>query len=155
MEKKRFLIEDAKCGITGGPLDGIVVTSVKFNDGEKSKWLNLAEVEGIPCFYMTDEDVYDKLIENDFDDEAHLGLVANHRAPNGFRLHFREPPRHRNPLRQKSIFHNFHKQISKTHIIIFDFFRHHNSTRLQKSFIIGCTHIKNISRNTVDSQILI
>ena len=70
MGKKRFLIEDAKCGITGGPLDGIVVTSVKFNDGGKSKWLNLAEVEGIPCFYMTDEEVYDKLIENDFDDEA-------------------------------------------------------------------------------------
>ena len=70
LNMKRFLIEDAKCGIAqGGPMIGIVITSVKFNDGESSKWFNLAEVDGIPCFYVTDKDVYDTLIENDFDEE--------------------------------------------------------------------------------------
>ena len=67
---KRFLIEDAKCGVANAsPMMGIVATSVKFNDGESSKWFNLAEVDGIPCFYLTEKDVYDVLIENDFDDE--------------------------------------------------------------------------------------
>ena len=68
---KRFLIEDAKCVVAqAGPMMGIVITSVKFNDGESSKWFNLAEVDGIPCFYLTDKDVYDDMIENDFDDET-------------------------------------------------------------------------------------
>ena len=67
---KRFLIEDAKCGVANAsPMMGIVATSVKFNDGASSKWFNLAEVDGIPCFYLTEKDVYDVLIENDFDDE--------------------------------------------------------------------------------------
>lgn len=67
---KRFLIEDAKCGVAqAGPMMGIVITSVKFNDGESSKWFNLAEVDGIPCFYLTDKDVFDTLIENEWDEK--------------------------------------------------------------------------------------
>ena len=67
---KRFLIEDAKCGVANAsPMMGIVATSVKFNDGESSKWFNLAEVDGIPCFYLTEKDVYDIIIENDFSEE--------------------------------------------------------------------------------------
>lgn len=69
-QKKRFLIEDAKCGVAqSGPMIGIVITSVKFNDGESSKWFNLAEVDGIPCFYLTEDDVYDTLISNEFSEE--------------------------------------------------------------------------------------
>lgn len=67
---KRFLIENAKCGVAqGGPMMGIVITSVKFNDGESSKWFNLAEVDGIPCFYLTDKDVYDTLIKGEWDED--------------------------------------------------------------------------------------
>lgn len=67
---KRFLIEEAKCGVAqGSPMMGVVITSVKFNDGESSKWFNLAEVDGIPCFYLTDKDVFDTLIENEWDEE--------------------------------------------------------------------------------------
>ena len=67
---KRFLIEQAKCGIAESvPMFGVVVTSVKYNDGESSKWFHLVEVDGIPCFYLTDEDAYDMFITNEFDDE--------------------------------------------------------------------------------------
>ena len=67
---KRFLIEEAKCGVADScPMVGIVITSVKFNDGGSSKWLNLAEVDGIPCFYLTENEVYDTLIANEWGDE--------------------------------------------------------------------------------------
>ena len=71
---KRYLIEDAKCGITDGgmacgPVSGSVIATVKFKEGDKSQYLSLAEVSGIPNFFLTDRDVYDDLIKEDFDDK--------------------------------------------------------------------------------------
>ena len=72
---KRYLIEDAKCGISDGgidcgPVPGHVVTSVKFSDGEESRWLNLAEVDGMPNVYLTEEEVYEAMIKDDPEDET-------------------------------------------------------------------------------------
>ena len=71
---KRYFIEEAKCGVSEGgiacgPVGGSVVTTVKFNDGEKTGWLSLVEVEGIPNFLLSDRDIHEDLIEEDYDDK--------------------------------------------------------------------------------------
>lgn len=67
---ERFLIEEAKCGVADTvPMISVVISSVKFSDGKKSQWLNLTEVDGIPTFHLTDEDVFDILMRDDFGDE--------------------------------------------------------------------------------------
>ena len=63
---KRYLIENAKCGITDGgiacgPVSGSVIATVKFKEGEKSQYFSLAEVSGFPNFFLTDKDVFDDL----------------------------------------------------------------------------------------------
>ena len=67
---RRFLIEEVKCGVADTcPMVGLVITSIKYNDGEGSKWLNLSELDGYPCFSLTNRDVFDELMENDFIEE--------------------------------------------------------------------------------------
>lgn len=75
-----YIIEEIKCGITEGgfacgPVDGNVVVSMKFNDGKETKWLNSVEVGGIPNFYLTDKDIYDDLLKEDFDDEEFANML--------------------------------------------------------------------------------
>ena len=67
---KRYLIEEAKCGSTGwGPCIGHTVSSVRFNNGTKSQWLSLEDVDGYFYFYLTEDDIFDHLIEEDYVDE--------------------------------------------------------------------------------------
>lgn len=67
---KRFLIEDVRCGVAkSSPMMGVVITSVRYNDGRFSRWLNLSEVDGIPCFSITDSFVFEELIANDWSEE--------------------------------------------------------------------------------------
>ena len=80
---KRYLIEEAKCGITKGgiacgPMDGNVVVTIKYNDGTGSKWLSLVEVMGIPNSFLFDEDVHDKLVEENLDDDAFTNYMHEH-----------------------------------------------------------------------------
>ncbi|WP_022757469.1 hypothetical protein [Butyrivibrio fibrisolvens] len=70
----KYYIDDVKCGLEKGgmacgPGFGTVVASVKVSDGSKSFWLTNAEVEGLPGFYMSDEDIYDRLINISADDD--------------------------------------------------------------------------------------
>lgn len=79
---KRYLIEEAKCGVTEGgmacgPVPGVVVASLKVNDGKCVRWLSLSEVDGIPNLIVTDEDIYDTLITDDFSDEF-VDFVNDH-----------------------------------------------------------------------------
>ena len=67
---KRYLIEEAKCGLTGGgfacgPVAGSVVVTVRFDDGGGTRWLTVAECDGIPNFFLLDRDVHDKAVEED------------------------------------------------------------------------------------------
>ena len=83
---KRYMIEEAKAGITNGgmacgPIFGFAVASVKYTDGEESKWLSMVEVEGIPNFNITDKDVYDILVEEDDNNEEFMELVNNPAGP--------------------------------------------------------------------------
>ena len=66
---KRYLIEVAKCGITNGGMASSVVASIKVNDDTKAQWLSMIETDGILNVSLTDEDIYDKLIEDNYDDE--------------------------------------------------------------------------------------
>ena len=78
-----YLIEEAKCGITNGgmacgPYPGTVVTAVKYRKGQKSKWLYLSEVDGIPCFTLTDKDIYNDLLKEDVDNEEFIEYLNAH-----------------------------------------------------------------------------
>ncbi len=69
-----YLIEEIKCGITDGgfgcgPISGNVVTTIKYKDGNKSSYLSLIEISGIPEFHLSDNDIYDDLIKEEFTDE--------------------------------------------------------------------------------------
>ena len=89
-EKKMsgMIIEEAKCGVADGgvacgPVPGPVVGAVRFSDGESSQWLYLVEIEDIPSFYLAEEDIYDKLIDNSFGEEFNASL-NEHRLPEFF-----------------------------------------------------------------------
>ena len=80
---KRYFIEEAKCGITNGgmacgPVPGNVVVTIKYNDGEQTSWLSLIEVDGIPNLALTDKDVFEDLVEEDFDDEEFTEYLQEH-----------------------------------------------------------------------------
>ena len=75
----RYLIEEAKCGVTDGALmpcgtmPGHVMVAVKFKEfreGEEkpAQWLSLAEAEGYPNAYLSDKDIFDRLMEEDMED---------------------------------------------------------------------------------------
>ena len=94
-----YLIEDIKCGITDGgigcgPISGNVVTAIKYNDGNKSLYLNLIEVCGIPEFHLSDNDIYDELIKEEFSDE------------------YQE-------LLDKTYINEFNKQITRSYLVLF------------------------------------
>lgn len=77
-----YIIEEIKCGITEGgiacgPIDGNIVVSLKFSDGDQTKWLNNVEVAGIPNFYLTDKDIYEELLKEDFDNEEFTRFLDN------------------------------------------------------------------------------
>lgn len=66
---KRYLIQDVKCDVLSGGPEGIVCTAVKYSDGRATKWITNVEVEGIPNFYLTKEDIFDKIMADDDDEE--------------------------------------------------------------------------------------
>ena len=79
---KRYLIEEAKCGVTNGgmacgPVSGNVVASVRINDGSATNWLTLVEVDGIVNLFMTDMDIYEEVLREDFSDEF-LAYLNSH-----------------------------------------------------------------------------
>ena len=79
---KRYLIEEAKCGITDGgvacgPVSGNVVASIKINDGTVTSWLTLVEVDGIVNLFMTDRDIYEEILQEDFSDEFQAYLNSH------------------------------------------------------------------------------
>ncbi len=80
---KRYIIEDAKCGITEGgmacgPVDGNVVVTIQFKEEDKTQWLSLVEVMGIPNIFLFDRDVHDELVKEDFDDEDFTNYMNDH-----------------------------------------------------------------------------
>ena len=80
---KRYFIETAQCGITKGgmacgPVFGHVVVTIQFNDGSKTQWLSLVEVEGIPNVFLSDKDIHEALVAEDFDDKEFTKYLDEH-----------------------------------------------------------------------------
>lgn len=80
---KRYMIEDAKCGITGGgmgcgPVDGNVVVTVRFKEDNKTQWLSLVEVDGIPNVFLFDRDAHDDIVKEDLDNEEFINYMNDH-----------------------------------------------------------------------------
>ena len=71
---KRYLIEAVKCGVSDGgiacgPVSGVVVAALRFNDGSGPRWLTMIEAEGMLMTYLTEQDFYDKAVAEDYDEE--------------------------------------------------------------------------------------
>ncbi len=70
----KYFIEEVKCGCSNGgmacgPVSGTVNVALKFTKDGVTKWLTNSEYGGIPNFYLTDESIFEKLIEDDLDDD--------------------------------------------------------------------------------------
>lgn len=80
---KRYFIEAAKCditegGIACGPVSGNVVVTIQFKEGSKTQWLSLVEAQGIPNVYLSDKDVHEALVAEDYDDEEFIQYMEDH-----------------------------------------------------------------------------
>lgn len=80
---KRYYILDVKTGMAEGgmacgPVPGTIFSAVKYSDGRELKWLYLAEAMGFPNFYLTDEDVFDQLEEEDIEDTDFTEFLNDH-----------------------------------------------------------------------------
>ena len=80
---KRYIIEEAKCGITEGgiacgPVDGSVVATVRFKDEGESKWISLVEAQGIPNVYLSDKDIHEDLVKEDFENDEFTAYMEEH-----------------------------------------------------------------------------
>ncbi|SEG36520.1 hypothetical protein SAMN04487934_11817 [Eubacterium ruminantium] len=70
----KYFVNDIKCGISNGgiacgPIEGAINVSIKITEDNRTFWLTNSEYTGIPNFYITDDDIFDKLmndIDNDF-----------------------------------------------------------------------------------------
>ena len=80
---KRYFIEEAKCDITAGgmacgPMFGNVVASVKFREGDETQWLNMIEVAGTLEVALTEKDIFDDLVKEDFENEEFYEYLDEH-----------------------------------------------------------------------------
>ncbi len=71
---RRYFIEEAKCGVTAGgmacgPVPGYVVASVRYTFGSVENWFTMVETDGIPSVFVTEEDVFEEILEDNFDEE--------------------------------------------------------------------------------------
>ena len=66
-----------KGGFACGPIDPNTVVTVKFKDGEGSKWISVVDVEGILNIFLLDNDYHKELVNEDQDD-AFYDYMNNH-----------------------------------------------------------------------------
>lgn len=70
----KYYIKEVKYGVSDGgvacgPVGENVNVSVNIIEGNKSYWITNSEVTGIPNFYMTDIDIFDKLMNINSENE--------------------------------------------------------------------------------------
>lgn len=87
----RYFINDAKCGVSSGsgiacgPVPEAVTASVQFKkDDGPFMWLTLSEFDGIAGFYLTEDDIYDKVLDIDGDDEEFVDKLNEEYYINSF-----------------------------------------------------------------------
>lgn len=76
-------IYQAKVGLTdGGPFNQHVVASVQYEEDGALSWLSCVEVEGFPNFYLSEDDIFDRLAAEG--DEAFLRRLEDELAISEF-----------------------------------------------------------------------
>ena len=70
-----YKILEVKCEVND--LAMYVVTSIKYYDGIKERWFNLVEIEGMPSVYITNDDIFEKLLYAKDDDDEFINLLNN------------------------------------------------------------------------------
>ena len=70
----KYFVNEVKYGISEGgvacgPVEGTINVSLNVKTDEKSFWITNSELTGIPNFYLTDDDIFDKLIKSDISDD--------------------------------------------------------------------------------------
>ncbi len=80
---KRFLIEEAKRAVTKNTPEWeddseSVIVTVKYKEGAAMQWLNMVEFEGVPNVFLSDRDIFEKLVEEDFDDQEFAAYLNEH-----------------------------------------------------------------------------
>lgn len=76
----RYFIECVKCGISEGGMacghvEDTINTTVRFTKDGVTRWLTNSEITGTPNFYLTEEDIFEKLVSQDFDDEVFAEMM--------------------------------------------------------------------------------
>lgn len=77
-----YFIEDvnygiARGGMACGPVSGPIIVSVRFKDGEESKYLSCCEFEGFPYFYLTEKDIFNYLMGKEDEKEQMTNFIEN------------------------------------------------------------------------------
>lgn len=76
---KRYYIEDVQCGFAEIGISRNRVITIKFKEDGKSKWITMADGEGVPDTYLSDEDQHEIHVNPDANDdlfaEAHKNII--------------------------------------------------------------------------------
>ena len=80
---KRYFIETVRCGVSNGgmacgPIEGSVVVTVKIKEDGETKWISMVECMGFPNVYVTDKDVFEDLVKEDFKNEEIWEYIKEH-----------------------------------------------------------------------------
>ena len=80
---KKYYVHEVKFGeseggISCGPVSGSLVASVKYSVDGDVQWLSMVEFDGFPNFYLSDKDIYDDLVKEDFEDKEFTEYMQDH-----------------------------------------------------------------------------
>ncbi len=79
---KGYRIDRVKCelmnnGIGCGPGSDLVVAAVQYTRGFETKWLTNVEAAGVPNFYLSDEDIFDKIGDEEATEKYYINKFEN------------------------------------------------------------------------------
>ena len=87
----RYFINDVKCGVSSGsgiacgPVPEAITASVQFKkDDGPLMWMTLSEFDGLANFYLSEDDIYDKVQDIDGDDEEFIDKLNGEYYINNF-----------------------------------------------------------------------
>ena len=74
----RYFIKEVKNdSVSAGP-SGSVITAINYEDDGKNAWITLVDVDGIVNLSLTEDDIFDKSVEPDDEDEEFWEYVNEH-----------------------------------------------------------------------------
>ncbi len=74
----RYLIKEVKAGYSDGGMDAIPVVSIRYECNGEEKWIHAIEAEGMPIVSIRDDDVFDTIMSDNYDEEFGRDFESNH-----------------------------------------------------------------------------